>query len=146
MKANWKSGANDGRIRRLWAADTSLWTETDEAKWLGWLQVVEQELADVGRLQSFAADVKQRGFADVVLLGMGGSSLGPEVLSESFGHQDGWPRFHMLDSTDPAQIKTIEETINLRKTPVHCLIEIREHTRTQYFHGIFFGPRRRPAR
>jgi transaldolase/glucose-6-phosphate isomerase len=106
----------DGRIRRLWAGDTSLWTETDENKWLGWLQVVDQEIDDVGRLQSFAADVKQRGFSDVVLLGMGGSSLGPEVLSESFGRQHGWPRFHMLDSTDPAQIKTLEKAVDLGKT------------------------------
>ncbi|MGH6684120.1 MAG: transaldolase, partial [Pseudolabrys sp.] len=68
-----------GRIRNLWAGDTSLWSGIDENKWLGWLHIVERELADVERLQAFAKDVKQRGFADVVLLGMGGSSLGPEV-------------------------------------------------------------------
>ena len=62
------------------------------------------------------AEVKQRGFTDVVLLGMGGSSLGPEVLGETFGRQAGWPRFHMLDSTDPAQIKAIEQAIDLGKT------------------------------
>ena len=106
----------DGRIRRLWAGDTSLWTGTDEDKWLGWLHVVEQELADFGRLNRFAEDVKQGGFSDVVLLGMGGSSLGPEVLGETFGRQAGWPRFHMLDSTDPAQIRTIERAIDLGKT------------------------------
>ena len=71
----------NGLVRRLWAGDKSLWTGTDEDKWLGWLHVVDHELADVGRLQGFAADVKRRGFTDVVLLGMGGSSLGPEVLS-----------------------------------------------------------------
>ena len=60
--------------------------------------------------------MKQRGFTDVVLLGMGGSSLGPEVLGETFGRQSGWPRFHMLDSTDPAQIKAIERAIDLGKT------------------------------
>ena len=76
----------DGRIRRLWAGDASLWSGADEDKWLGWLDVVAQELADVERLQGFAAEVKQRGFTDVVLLGMGGSSLGPEVLGETFGH------------------------------------------------------------
>ena len=61
-------------------------------------------------------EVKQRGFTDVVLLGMGGSSLGPEVLGETFGRQAGWPRFHMLDSTDPAQIKAIEQAVDLGKT------------------------------
>ena len=69
-----------------------------------------------GRLRNFAADVRKRGFTDVVLLGMGGSSLGPEVLGETFGRQAGWPRFHMLDSTDPAQIRTIEQAIDLGKT------------------------------
>ena len=64
----------------------------------------------------FAEDVKQRGFTDVVLLGMGGSSLGPEVLARLSGQQSGWPRFHMLDSTDPAQIKAIEQAIDLGKT------------------------------
>ena len=68
------------------------------------------------RLRGFAEEVKQRGFTDVVLLGMGGSSLGPEVLGKTFGRQSGWPRFHMLDSTDPAQIKAIERAIDLGKT------------------------------
>ena len=103
----------DGRIRRLWVGDKSLWAGTDEDKWLGWLHVVERELADVDRLRGFAEEVKQRGFTDVVLLGMGGSSLGPEVLGETFGRQSGWPRFHMLDSTDPAQIKAIERAVDL---------------------------------
>ena len=67
----------NGLIRRLWAGDKSLWTGADEDKWLGWLHVIDHELADVGLLQDFAADVKRRNFTDVVLLGMGGSSLGP---------------------------------------------------------------------
>ena len=106
----------DGRIRRLWAGDKSLWAGTDEDKWVGWLHIVEQELADWGRLRGFGEEVKQGGFTDVVLLGMGGSSLGPEVLGETFGRQSGWPRFHMLDSTDPAQIKAIERAVDLGKT------------------------------
>ena len=106
----------DGRIRRLWAGDKSLWSGADEDKWVGWLHIVEQELTDLDRLCGFAEQVKKVAFTDVVLLGMGGSSLGPEVLSETFERQAGWPRFHMLDSTDPAQIKTIERSIDLGKT------------------------------
>jgi transaldolase/glucose-6-phosphate isomerase len=106
----------EGRIRRLWAGDKSLWAGADEDKWVGWLHVVERELADIDRLLGFAQEVKRRGFADVVLLGMGGSSLGPEVFSETFGRRSGWPRFHMLDSTDPAQIKAIERAVDLSKT------------------------------
>jgi transaldolase/glucose-6-phosphate isomerase len=109
----WRAG---GRIRRLWAGDKTLWAGTDEDKWVGWLNVVEQELADADRLHSFAEEVKQRGFTDLVLMGMGGSSLGPEVFGKTFGRQSGWPRFHMLDSTDPAQIKAIERAIDLGKT------------------------------
>ncbi len=100
----WRAG---GRIRRLWAGDKSLWTGTDENKWVGWLHIIEQELTDTDQLLRFADEVKQRGFTDTVLLGMGGSSLGPEVFAETFGQQSGWPRFHMLDSTDPAQIKAV---------------------------------------
>jgi transaldolase/glucose-6-phosphate isomerase len=106
----------NGGIRRLWAGDGSLWTGTDESRWVGWLRVVEQELADIGRLRAFADEVKQEGVMDVVLLGMGGSSLGPEVLDATFGQQPGWPRFHMLDSTDPAQIKAVERAVDLPHT------------------------------
>jgi transaldolase / glucose-6-phosphate isomerase len=105
----------EGRIRRLWAGDKSLWAGTDEDKWVGWLHIVEPGLVDLDRLRGFAEQVKAA-FTDVVLLGMGGSSLGPEVLGETFGPQSGWPRFHMLDSTDPAQIKAIEQAIDLGKT------------------------------
>ena len=106
----------NGRIRRLWAGDKSLWNGTDEDKWVGWLHIVGQELVDIDCMHHFASEVKQRGFSDLVLLGMGGSSLGPEVLGKTFGWQYGWPRFHMLDSTDPAQIKAIERGIDLGKT------------------------------
>jgi len=106
----------EGLIRRLWAGDKSLWTGTNENKWTGWLHAVEHEIGNVDKLRRFAEDVKERRFTDVVLLGMGGSSLGPEVLSETFGHQSGWPRFHMLDSTDPAQIKAIEGSVELGQT------------------------------
>ena len=110
---NWRK---KGRIRRLWAGDKSLWTGTDEDKWVGWLHIVEEELADVDRLQGFAEEIKKRGFTDLVLLGMGGSSLGPEVMAETFGRQPGWPRFHVLDSTDPAQIRAIERAVDLGNT------------------------------
>jgi len=106
----------DGRIRRLWAGDASLWSGADEGKWVGWLHVVEQELADIDRLRGFADVVMQRGFTDIVLLGMGGSSLGPEVLAATFARRFGWPRFHMLDSTDPAQIEAIKRAVDLPKT------------------------------
>ncbi|MDP9103353.1 MAG: bifunctional transaldolase/phosoglucose isomerase, partial [Pseudomonadota bacterium] len=105
----------NGLIRKLWALDRALWTDADEDKWGGWLGIVQQEVTD-NTLKTFAAEVKQGGFADIALLGMGGSSLGPEVLSDTFGHVDGWPRFHMLDATDPAQVKDIDDAIAVETT------------------------------
>jgi transaldolase / glucose-6-phosphate isomerase len=106
----------EGKVRRLWAADASLWTETDEAHWLGWLEIVDKQLKGIAHLQDFAEDVRRTGFRDVLLLGMGGSSLGPEVLSETFGNKSGFPKLHVLDSTDPAQIRHFEAAIDPART------------------------------
>ncbi|APH59184.1 bifunctional transaldolase/phosoglucose isomerase [Granulibacter bethesdensis] len=106
----------DGLIRALWRGEKTLWTNADEDKWVGWLHIVEQELADADTLTRFAQHVQEGGYTDVVLLGMGGSSLGPEVLSKTFGQRSGWPTFHMLDSTDPAQVKAIRDAVALPTT------------------------------
>ena len=106
----------EGKVRRLWAADASLWTEADEAQWLGWLEIVDKQLKGIAHLQDFAEDVKRSGFTDVLLLGMGGSSLGPEVLGETFGSKPGFPKFHVLDSTDPDQIRRFEARIDPART------------------------------
>ncbi len=103
----WKK--ND-KIFRVWSKDASVWTDDDEGKWLGWLDIVEDELNDAEKYAEIAEDTKD--FSDVVLLGMGGSSLCPEVLAETFGKK----QFHILDSTVPAQIKTLENKIDLAKT------------------------------
>jgi transaldolase / glucose-6-phosphate isomerase len=110
---SWRQGGN---IRRLWAGDAALWSGSDEAKWLGWLGIVEQERSRIGTLTSLAADIRQQNFSHVVLLGMGGSSLGPEVLAKTFGRQPGSPALLVLDSTDPAQIRTIESKIDPART------------------------------
>jgi transaldolase/glucose-6-phosphate isomerase len=105
-----------GKVRRLWAGDAALWTETDEEKWLGWLTIVDGQLKAAGHLTAFAAEVKQVGFTDILLLGMGGSSLGPEVLAHSFAHRPGFPRLQVVDSTDPAQLRRIEGSVDLKRT------------------------------
>jgi transaldolase/glucose-6-phosphate isomerase len=111
--ADWTAGH---KARRLWARDASLWTGADEANWLAWLDVVAAQRAGVQALKDFQADIKAEGFKDVLLLGMGGSSLGPEVLAKTFGKQAGFPTLHVLDSTDPAQIKAFEEKVDLQRT------------------------------
>jgi transaldolase / glucose-6-phosphate isomerase len=111
--ADWQSG---GKIKRLWDRDASLWTGDDESKWLGWLDIVEEQIAENDRLQKIAKEVQTRGFEHVLLLGMGGSSLCPEVLRMTFGHVPRFPMLHVLDSTDPAQIKAFEHQIDIAKT------------------------------
>jgi transaldolase / glucose-6-phosphate isomerase len=103
-----------GNIRKLWLRDKSLWTGADEDRWLGWLDSVEDR--QIASYTAFAEQIKRDGLTDAVLLGMGGSSLGPEVLASTFGHRSGWPRLRVLDSTVPAQIKSVEDQIDLAKT------------------------------
>ena len=106
----------EGRVRRLWDRDASLWTDSDEANWLGWLTIADDQLAHRHKLAEIAEDVHKAGFSHVLLLGMGGSSLCPEVLKMTFGKISGFPELHVLDSTDPAQIKATEQKIDLANT------------------------------
>src|ERR1700716_217712 len=108
---DWRASA---KIRRLWHRDKSVWTGTDEDKWLGWLN--NPAAADVADYEDFAQRVKGQNFSDAVVLGMGGSSLGPEVLAETFAKQPGFPKLHVLDSTDPAQVRTLQASINIANT------------------------------
>jgi transaldolase/glucose-6-phosphate isomerase len=105
-----------GNIRRLWARDRTLWTGHDEDRWLGWLDIVDREHQDTGPLAELRQEVGEQQFRDVLLLGMGGSSLGPEVIGRSLAPVDGFPRLHVLDSTDPAQIRAAEHAVDLERT------------------------------
>jgi len=106
----------NGKVSRLWQRDASLWTNTDEAQWLGWLDVVQQQIADVPKFQKFAEEVRNENFSDILLLGMGGSSLCPEVLAKTYGQIDGFPKLHVLDSTDPQQVKAFQDAVDLEST------------------------------
>ncbi|WP_316177154.1 MULTISPECIES: bifunctional transaldolase/phosoglucose isomerase [unclassified Bradyrhizobium] len=104
----------DARIRRLWHKDATVWTGRDEHKWLGWLTSAEK--ADIADYGDYAQRVKGQKFSDAVVLGMGGSSLGPEVLAETFPRRAGFPKLHVLDSTDPAQVRAMEKAIDIART------------------------------
>ena len=107
----WRASA---KIRKLWQKDKSVWTNDDENKWLGWLTSAAK--ADIADYEDYAERVKGQAFTDAVVLGMGGSSLGPEVLAETFPKRPGFPKLHVLDSTDPAQVRAMEKSVDLSKT------------------------------
>lgn len=116
VEATLKDWQNNNKMDRLWKGDSSLWTGQDEYKWLGWLHVAEDQIAHLQELNDIARDAAQAGFRHALLLGMGGSSLCPEVLKITFGRQEGHPELHVLDSTDPIQITSIESEIDVANT------------------------------
>ncbi len=116
VEATIKDWRENGKIGKLWAKNASLWTNDDEAKWLGWLDIVARQLSGKKKFDDFQAEVKAEKFSHILLLGMGGSSLCPEVLSFTFGKQQGFPELYINDSTDPAQIRAVEEKIDPAKT------------------------------
>jgi len=116
VQSTLKDWQTNNKMARLWRGDPTLWTGDDEDKWVGWLPIVEDQLAHLKQLNEAATDAAKAGFTHALLLGMGGSSLCPEVLKITYGKQPGHPELHVLDSTDPAQIKSIESQVDLAKT------------------------------
>jgi transaldolase/glucose-6-phosphate isomerase len=134
-----ESLAADGAPARLWSKDAAFWTNQDEAKWLGWLDIVDRELANLAEYESFASEVRREGFADIVLLGMGGSSLGPEVLGEVIGPAKGAPRLRILDSTDSAQVRALESAIEIKNTLFIVSSKSGSTLEPNIFKDYFFG-------
>jgi transaldolase/glucose-6-phosphate isomerase len=129
----WRSRGN---VRKLWQRDKSLWTGADEDRWLGWLDAAGAD--QIKSYQAFAEEIRRERFADALLLGMGGSSLGPEVLATVFGQKPGFPRLRILDSTVPAQIKAIEGTLDLAKTLFIVSSKSGSTTEPNIFKDYFF--------
>jgi transaldolase/glucose-6-phosphate isomerase len=109
----WSTARN---VQRLWNRDASLWTAAGEDRWLGWLDIVRPQLERVDALGALAVDIRDDGFEHVLVLGMGGSSLCPELLRATWGSVEGWPTLHVLDSTDPAQVLRIEGALDVPHT------------------------------
>ncbi len=130
-------------LKKLWAKDPSLWSNDAQAAdiikhALGWLDIPQHLMEHVPDLLAFAQDVK-REFDHVVVLGMGGSSLAPDVMSDTFGQMDGWPQLHVLDSTAPSQIEELNEKINLDETLFIVASKSGTTTEPNAFFAYYYG-------
>jgi transaldolase/glucose-6-phosphate isomerase len=106
----------NNKVRRLWARDPWLWTGMDEARWLDWLDIGQDQMDHIGDQTTIFEATKDNDLKHLVLLGMGGSSLAPDVLRNTFGPIDNHPALLILDSSDPAQIRLIEDRIDYTRT------------------------------
>jgi transaldolase/glucose-6-phosphate isomerase len=106
--------------RRLWNRDASLWTNSGEDAWLGWLDEVAHQRESIGELTAFAAAVADRDITHLLLLGMGGSSLCPDVLARTYAGRaaKGAPTLRIVDSTDPQQVREAQAAVDLPRTLV----------------------------
>jgi len=108
-------------VQRLWEKDASLWAadtapQREIRNRLGWLDVVSPMKELAGDLALFSKEIKEVGYSQLLLLGMGGSSLAPEVFQHVFGPKAGYPKLLILDSTDPERVRDVEKAIDLQKT------------------------------
>jgi glucose-6-phosphate isomerase/transaldolase/glucose-6-phosphate isomerase len=106
-------------VGRIWRRDHTVWKPdpSEIADRLGWLNVTDTMRRQVPTLDEFASEIRDAGTRHAVLLGMGGSSLGPEVLRQTFGSREGCPELIVLDSTVPAWVRSVTEAID----PAHTL-------------------------
>ncbi len=124
----------DNLVRRIWAKDPSVWHQDSGHQKiiqnaLGWLTISQEQLVNIPHLQEVAKDIKEAGFQHVLLLGMGGSSLCPEVLRMTYGVLHGYPELHVLDSTVPSQVKAFEQRVDLSKTI--CIVASKSGSTTE---------------
>jgi transaldolase/glucose-6-phosphate isomerase len=121
MQTALKEAEEADAVRRIWRKDAALW-KTDEAHQkiirdsLGWLTVIDTMAGGASDLERFAAEIREAGFKHVLVCGMGGSSLCPEVLRQTFGKQNDSPELLVLDSTDPDTIASLTERIDVTRT------------------------------
>ena len=126
-----------GRLGRLWQRDPSVWTGGDEGRWLGWLDVPDPDGPEARRLEAFVAQVRRDGFVSAALLGMGGSSLCPEMLQRIFGPAGGLD-LRVLDSTDPARIRAFESALDFDRTLFVVSSKSGTTLETSLLHAHFF--------
>ncbi len=143
VDAAMKAAQTDNLTRRIWAKDPTVWHDDPKHQniirhALGWLNITREQLAHSSRLQAVAQDVKDAGFTRVLLLGMGGSSLCPEVLRMTYGVIDGYPELQVLDSTVPSQVRSFDQRGDLSTTL--CIVASKSGSTTEplVFQKYFF--------
>jgi transaldolase/glucose-6-phosphate isomerase len=143
-KSALKKMEGESWLRRVWRKDATLWKDDEAhkkiiANALGWVTVVDQLVEHAGELAAFSERVRKDGFTDVMLLGMGGSSLCPEVFRRTFGKIDGFPTLHVLDSTDPATVASFEQRVDLPHTLFAVASKSGTTTEPLMFYKYFFN-------
>ncbi len=131
---------------RLWAKDPTLWADEPQPELvdrLGWLGLATRMAGHLEQLESFGAEVAAAGFRHVVVLGMGGSSLAPEVYQATFGNAPGYPELLVLDSTHPGSVVAIADSIDLERDAVHRLVQVRHDPRDAVVLPLLLGSCRR---
>ena len=126
-------------VRRIWRKDAELWKPDEASKKiinnaLGWLTVADEMIGVADELMEFANSVRRSGFSHVMVCGMGGSSLCPEVLAQTFGLQPGFPELLVLDSTDPDVLAAMRQRIDLER----CLFVIASKSGTTTEPTVFY--------
>jgi transaldolase/glucose-6-phosphate isomerase len=130
-------------LTKLWKADPSPWSTAPEhveiiKHALGWVEIPQQTHAQSGELRDFAHACAKR-FDHVVVLGMGGSSLAPDILRETFGRTPGYPTLHVLDSTDPQQIQALDESLDIARSLFIVASKSGTTTEPDAFYRYFFA-------
>ncbi len=131
-------------VDKIWKKDPAAWHASgDHAKLipnaLGWLAVPELVRKNVAELKAFSKEIADAGFQHVMVLGMGGSSLCPEVLTRTFGKQSGFPKLLVLDSTVPATVQRLNQQINVTKTLFIVASKSGSTTEPQMFYRYYFN-------
>jgi transaldolase/glucose-6-phosphate isomerase len=144
VQAALKRAESESWIRRIWRKDASLWKSDEEHQKiirnaLGWVTVVDQLQEAADELAAFSERIRGDGFTHVCLLGMGGSSLCPEVLRRTFGKREGFPELHVLDSTDPATVLDLERKVDLPRTLFIVSSKSGTTTEPLMFYKYFFN-------
>ena len=128
-----------GLTKRLLDGDESVWTKAGEADWLGWVNLVSRQESILSDLRDSAEAIRAKGFTDVLLMGMGGSSLCPEVLARILGSQAGYPQLHVLDSTVPAQVLRFSRELDPHTTLYIVASKSGSTTESNAFCDYFFS-------